>query len=587
MAARRPHRRSAAVVRLSILAAAVAWATPVRAADPAPAAPAAAANVQPYEATINADRTLIYSGPSDRFYKTCRLNAGTKVTVYGTAGAAGDYYKIDPPDGSFSWVAKAYVTPAADGKTGRVAIDQAQVIAGSILNGYKTTGQCKLDKGDSVAILGEEGNYYKITPPANTRLFVLRSAVDPVAGPAAAPPPAGNLVITPAIPAVGPAAVQPTAPPAVATAMPPATPPAAPAAVITPAVLTPVQPVPPTPLVQAPVPPITPPVAVAPLTPTASPAATIVPAVSQPIPATPVASAPVTPVAVTPVAVTPVAVAPAPIAPVAVAPVAVAPVAVAPVAVAPVAVAPVAVAPVAVAPVAIEPAPLDPTPTQVVTAPVTRPAVPPVAAAPARPLPDRYASAESAFMAASRQPIDQQPLAKLTTQYKALSADPALTGGMKQVVDARLSTLSLRTTTRDDYLEVKAAHDAAQGRRQSMHAEQDEMAQRASDQQVTTYTAVGTLRVSSLQQAGGSTLYRLADPTTGRTLVYLRSSDAKYADLLNQFVGVRGDVTEDAGLKYVAPTGVEAVDPSKVNSTVTAKITPPSLAAKATASAAN
>ena len=54
--------------------------------------------------------------------------------------------------------------------------------------------------------------------------------------------------------------------------------------------------------------------------------------------------------------------------------------------------------------------------------------------------------------------------------------------------------------------------------------------------------------MSSLQQ-GNATLYRLTDPATGRTIVYLRSNDPKYASLLNQFVGVRGDLTSDERLR--------------------------------------
>ena len=54
---------------------------------------------------------------------------------------------------------------------------------------------------------------------------------------------------------------------------------------------------------------------------------------------------------------------------------------------------------------------------------------------------------------------------------------------------------------------------------------------------VKVYTAVGTLRTSSIQQ-GGQIMYRLTDPQTGRTVCYLRSDDPKYGTLLSQFIGV-------------------------------------------------
>jgi hypothetical protein len=82
-------------------------------------------------------------------------------------------------------------------------------------------------------------------------------------------------------------------------------------------------------------------------------------------------------------------------------------------------------------------------------------------------------------------------------------------------------------------------------------------------------------------------MYRLTDPNTGRTLVYIRSNDPKYAGLLNQFIGVKGDITEDPNisLKMISPTDVEAVDQSKVNTTVSATLIPPSMLPKtATAS---
>ena len=94
---------------------------------------------------------------------------------------------------------------------------------------------------------------------------------------------------------------------------------------------------------------------------------------------------------------------------------------------------------------------------------------------------------------------------------------------------------------------------------------------------------LGTLRISSLQQSG-ATLYRLTDPGTGRTLVYLKSNDPKYTGMLNEFVGVNGDIKEDPALtmKVITPTSVEAVDQNKVNVNITATVMPPSLLPKQT-----
>jgi hypothetical protein len=62
-------------------------------------------------------------------------------------------------------------------------------------------------------------------------------------------------------------------------------------------------------------------------------------------------------------------------------------------------------------------------------------------------------------------------------------------------------------------------------------------------------------------------------------MVYIRSNDPEYAGLINRFVGVKGDLSTDERMKMkvITPTAAEAVDQSKVNSTIIATITPPSL----------
>ena len=96
------------------------------------------------------------------------------------------------------------------------------------------------------------------------------------------------------------------------------------------------------------------------------------------------------------------------------------------------------------------------------------------------------------------------------------------------------------------------------------------------------YAAVGVVRSSSLQVAR-TPIYRLTDPQTGRTVVYVWGTDPKVATMLNQFVGIKGPLQTDPrlNLKVVTPNGVEAVDPAKVNTSVAAEVVPPSLLPKA------
>src|SRR5690242_13727534 len=63
-------------------------------------------------AKINANAVYIRSGPGDNYYPTMKLDTGAEITV---VGEKFDWLKIAPPEGSFSYVAKAYVDKNADG----------------------------------------------------------------------------------------------------------------------------------------------------------------------------------------------------------------------------------------------------------------------------------------------------------------------------------------------------------------------------------------------------------------------------------------------------------------------------------------
>ena len=112
-----------------------------------------------------------------------------------------------------------------------------------------------------------------------------------------------------------------------------------------------------------------------------------------------------------------------------------------------------------------------------------------------------------------------------------------------------------------------------------MKAEQEELTARIKANEVTVYSAIGTLRTSSLQQGSGI-LYRLTDPGNGRTLVYIRSADPKQLNAhLGQLIGVKGEIGQDALLKAkaITPSSIERVEASKINNGVTAQVLPPSL----------
>jgi hypothetical protein len=220
-------------------------------------------------------------------------------------------------------------------------------------------------------------------------------------------------------------------------------------------------------------------------------------------------------------------------------------------------------------------------PTAVAVAPTTKPSEPTAQT--------KFDGAEQSFADASAQPLEQQPLDTLTSQYSVLATDSTLPDSERKIVDMRLSTLRLRADAKTQYLDAMKMQADARSRRQAQKSEQDELAERIKQDNVMMYTAVGTLRASSLIQTG-TTLYRICDPVSGRTMVYVRTNDPKYAALLNQFVGLKGDLSHDdaMNLKILTPTDGVTVDQSKVGTTIAATMVPPSMAGKsATASTGN
>jgi hypothetical protein len=267
-----------------------------------------------------------------------------------------------------------------------------------------------------------------------------------------------------------------------------------------------------------------------------------------------------------------------------------------PVAVAPAApvVIPPPAAPVAVATPATQPA-VGGNPAALASAKLAAPATSqPTVVAVARPTPttrpvltsrQQFDRAEKEYARISALPLDKQPLDGLRWRYKTLAADTSLPGSYRQTAASRLAALTLQIDAQAQLAATARQAAEAAAREQALTAEQQELAERAKQEAVTTYAAVGTLRVSSLQQSG-PTLYRLTDPVSGRTVIYLRSSDPKYAALLNQFVGVRGSIMQDGNLslRYIAPTDAEVIDQAKVGNGIGATVIPPSLMAKGTAS---
>jgi uncharacterized protein YgiM (DUF1202 family) len=190
---------------------------------------------------------------------------------------------------------------------------------------------------------------------------------------------------------------------------------------------------------------------------------------------------------------------------------------------------------------------------------------------------------ETRFAETSSAPIQEQPITELLQGYELLIQGDQLPESMRRIAEHRVSTLKVREEALNNLMEVRKIQNGMQQRQVAMKAEKEELETRIKEAEVKMYTAVGALNTSSLQQ-GHETLYRLTDPANGRTVVYIRTNDPQYATMFGQFIGVTGQLTSDDQLKikYVTPTLVERVDPTKLNRGVVAQFAPASMLPKAT-----
>ncbi len=221
----------------------------------------------------------------------------------------------------------------------------------------------------------------------------------------------------------------------------------------------------------------------------------------------------------------------------------------------------------------------NPSAVAMAAAPSTQPAQ--VAVLPPPSAEELFGQYEATFSEMSKQPLDSQPIAELMGKYQTIASSATLSDELKNVVNIRLATLKARLDNKAKLVEIQRLEKLDKARQLALQAEQQELAERLKQNQIQVFVAVGQLQPSSLQ-VGGGTLYRLVDPATGRTEIYVRTSDPKITGLMGQFVGVNGQTSDDPqlSLRVIDPTDALAVDEAKVNSSVMASILPPSLLAR-------
>ena len=177
--------------------------------------------------------------------------------------------------------------------------------------------------------------------------------------------------------------------------------------------------------------------------------------------------------------------------------------------------------------------------------------------------------------------LADRPYPELIASYSDLLKSNLLSGFDKQLAEARLTMLNMKNQNRSEFLRMQAELDKGSDQLAKVRDERARIDQKL-DRGITLFSAVGTLQTSTLQNTPGQTVYRLTDPTTGRTICYVRTSDTNMGDLINTFVGVDGPIVTDADmtLKIVNVTKIVTLDPQKINNGVTAQLLPTSMLPK-------
>jgi hypothetical protein len=224
-------------------------------------------------------------------------------------------------------------------------------------------------------------------------------------------------------------------------------------------------------------------------------------------------------------------------------------------------------------------APEEPVEGPEVVNPTTRPAI----LAEIEELDARYAEA-------AKLPLEEQPLEAMKQEYAAklavAEADKTLALAVP-ALKARIDAITIRQEALAEAEALQAKRAEMEKRQLALEAERNELEQLAAGTKVTVFAAVGQLQPSTLQIGSGS-LFRLCDPATGRTLIYLRAEGEVAKNLarhVEKFVGIKGEsaVDEQLDVKLIKVAEVAGVDPQQVFKSVAAEIIPPSLVQNAAA----
>ncbi|MFP4140550.1 MAG: hypothetical protein ACLFVY_08295 [Phycisphaerae bacterium] len=136
---------------------------------------------------VTGDDVYVRSSPKVTPGTRCvQLDQGAKVTVVRTIGGglSRKWYEIQPVEDTFSAVSKQYVKLANNGKSGTITGNNVNIRGGGKLSRrgqFNYVHRVRLNKGDTVTVIGQSGQYYAIEPPKGATFFVSADHVVPKA----------------------------------------------------------------------------------------------------------------------------------------------------------------------------------------------------------------------------------------------------------------------------------------------------------------------------------------------------------------------------------------------------------------------
>lgn len=131
-----------------------------------------AAQDAPFIGVVTEEKIEVRSGAGRAYYVVGELKKGDMARVEKVLFNQ-TWYQIRVPQGVNSYVSKVFVDAQGNGEKGTINADRSEFKAASLRGpGESYRVQGTLSKGDTVTILTEEGNYYKIAPPKDAFVFI-------------------------------------------------------------------------------------------------------------------------------------------------------------------------------------------------------------------------------------------------------------------------------------------------------------------------------------------------------------------------------------------------------------------------------